>query len=352
MSTRKSFRRAAFLLGLFLLSFLAASGCDAYRSYYISGTPEERRMLKRLLSMMEEETGDVRATIIMEISDHFIGRGHLDRQILFLTQYVQKHPGDPYNSFYLALVAEAYEKLGADPLAMHYYERILKNHPDMMAMGSSIHYVALTKLLESAETDEVKAGYYKELISRFGDLIDVGATYYYLARTYERLGEWDLSIQAYKKFLAQPDTTIPGHPNIHQEIAEKVAFYNSNKSWTVPDLQALVTAIQVALRTNNAALLKRYKAPINFFSKYWGQKDFDPANLEYFNIYNWLLKSNVRFAADLESDSSAREAYLKTWNWLYHVDTWYFYFRRIDFPANPDIDGRWEWAGVYFGEKG
>ena len=96
----------------------------------------------------------------------------------------------------------------------------------------------------------------------------------------------------------------------------------------------------------------RISVPVNFFSKYWGQKDFDPASLKYFNIYGWLLKSKVRFAKELDSDSTAREAYLKTWNWLYHVNTWYFYFRRVDFPADPDIDGRWEWAGIYFGEKG
>jgi hypothetical protein len=139
---------------------------------------------------------------------------------------------------------------------------------------------------------------------------------------------------------------------VSKEISEKVAFYDSKKSWTVPDLQVLVSEIQSALRAKNAAKLVKYKARINFFSKYWGQKDFDPSSLEFFNIYNFLLKSNVRVSADLEQDSNAREAYLKTWNWLYHVDTWYFYFRKVDFPANPEIDGRWEWAGIYFGEKG
>ena len=120
----------------------------------------------------------------------------------------------------------------------------------------------------------------------------------------------------------------------------------------MPDLQYLIAEIQTALRTKNSAKLNRYRAQINFFSKYWGQKDFDESMLIYFNIGNWLLKSKVRYSKELEKDSNSREAFLKTWNWLYRVSTWYFYFRRVDFPADPEIDGRWEWAGVYFGDKG
>ena len=120
----------------------------------------------------------------------------------------------------------------------------------------------------------------------------------------------------------------------------------------MPDLKVLVREIQTALATKNAAKLNKYKAKINFFSKYWGQKDFDQSRLAYFNISSWLLKSKVKFSGELESDSNPREAFLKTWNWLYRVNTWYFYFKRVDFPADQEIDGRWEWAGIYFGEKG
>lgn len=345
-------KRTVTLSLLFLLLLLTLIDCGSYSSYFISGGAAERRVLRKLFKLLEQEKGATRVTLIMEISDHLRKYDRREKQILFLTRRVETHPTDPYNSFYLALVAEAYEDLDAIPLAVHYYERILKNHPDIMVMGVSIHFRCLKKLLRYVDLKEYRVEYYKELISRFSDYVDVGANYYHLAKTYEELGAWDLSIHAYKRFLSYPETTIPGHPNIGRDVEEKAAFYDSKKSWTVPDLQVLVKEIQNALVTKNTAKLKRYKAQINFFSKYWGQKDFDPASLKYFNIYGWLLKSKVRFAKELDSDSSAREAYLKTWNWLYHVNTWYFYFRRVDFPADPDIDGRWEWAGIYFGEKG
>ena len=57
------------------------------------------------------------------------------------------------------------------------------------------------------------------------------------------------------------------------------------------------------------------------------------------------------YRADLEPYSNDSEAYLRTWGWSYRIRTWYLYFRKIEYPANPDINGRWEWAGIYFGER-
>ncbi len=337
-----------------LLAGLTAglSACADRDAYLAVGDREERRVMGELLRLLEEQKGKARFTLIRQISDLLRKNGYVERQILFLTRYAEKHPKDPYNTFYLALVAEAYEEMGAIPFAVHYYERILKNHPDILVRGGSVHFLCLRKLLQHVENREYRIEYYKELISRFGSHIDIGTYYYYLARTYEDVGAWGLSMQAYKQFLRNAATRIPGRPDAQREVEEKVAFYYSKKSWTEPDLQFLVSQIKKALRTKNAAKLKRYQAQINFFTKYWGQKDFDQSMLAYFDIDNWLLKSKVRYAEELDKDSNSREAYLKTWNWLYRVGTWYFYFRRVDYPADPEIDGRWEWAGVYFGEKG
>ncbi|MCI6442425.1 MAG: tetratricopeptide repeat protein, partial [Spirochaetia bacterium] len=45
------------------------------------------------------------------------------------------------------------------------------------------------------------------------------------------------------------------------------------------------------------------------------------------------------------------EAYLRTTGWSNYVNVWYLYFRKVNFPADPEIHGRWEWAGIYYGEK-
>jgi hypothetical protein len=59
----------------------------------------------------------------------------------------------------------------------------------------------------------------------------------------------------------------------------------------------------------------------------------------------------IYFEDKLDKDSNSREAYLKTWGWTQHITTWYLYFRKIYFPADPEIHGRWEWAGIYYGQK-
>ena len=55
--------------------------------------------------------------------------------------------------------------------------------------------------------------------------------------------------------------------------------------------------------------------------------------------------------AELHPDSSDREAFLRTAGWTARVTTWYLYFRRVDYGIDPRVDGTWEWAGIYFGEK-
>ena len=327
-------------------------GCWTPGAYFTVGGRAERRVLRELFTQLDDEDGRARFTVVRTVSDILRRTGNVPKQILFLAQYVERNPGDPYNSFYLFEVAGSYEETEAFPFADHYYERILKNYPDIMVGGSSVHYLCLSQLIRHVQDRERLIAYHKELISRFGDTIDIGLHWYYLAKTYEEVGSWNLAIQAYKRFLQMPDTRIPGRPEAHGEIAQKVAFYDSRKDWTVSDLQFLVSEIRTGLVTNNVRMLNQYRARISFFSKYWGQKDFAESQARVFDISNWILKSRIRVAAELEPESNSREAYLKTWNWLYRVGTWYLYFRRVDFPADPEIDGRWEWAGIYFGEKG
>jgi tetratricopeptide (TPR) repeat protein len=339
------------LLLLLAAPVILSVGCQSHKSYFIVGSLKERSVLRELFAMLEDEEGATRFTLIRQISEQL--RADPKRQILFLTQYVEEHPKDPYNSFFLALVAEAYEAVGATPFAKHYYERILNNYPDLIVAGGSIHFRCLSQLIKYETNTEYLIQYYKGIISQFEKDVDVGSYYYYLARAYEQVGAWDLSIQAYKRFLSYPDSRIPESPDAAAEIREKVAFYESPKSWAVPDLSFLLSEIKTALSRRDVKMLNQYKAQVNFFAKFWSQSSVYENSASYFDINSWLLKSRVRYKQDLEEYSNPREAYLRTWNWQYHLEkTWYFYFRKIDFPADPEIHGRWEWTGIYFGEKG
>lgn len=63
------------------------------------------------------------------------------------------------------------------------------------------------------------------------------------------------------------------------------------------------------------------------------------------------LGNRIYYDKNLDESSNPNEAYLRTTGWSRYISTWYLYFRKINFPLDPEIHGRWEWAGIYFGEK-
>ena len=55
-------------------------------------------------------------------------------------------------------------------------------------------------------------------------------------------------------------------------------------------------------------------------------------------------------APELEADGD--EAYLWTYGWgELRIRDWYLYFRKVHMPSDPEINGSWEWAGVYLGQR-
>ena len=103
--------------------------------------------------------------------------------------------------------------------------------------------------------------------------------------------------------------------------------------------------------TGDSRQLGRYQAKVNFFARSWGQGDLDNANLSIFSLSYFMQGNRIRYADKLDDSSNSTEAFLRTWGWHQYLSTWYLYFRKIYFPADPEIHGRWEWAGIYYGEK-
>ncbi len=342
-----------------LLTLLILAGCSIYNNlvspepYYVTGNEKERAELIQLSRAMDEQTDnpEINFIIIQEISKILHAQGELEILNLFLTTYVEKNSKDPFNGYYLLITAENYQEREAIPFAIHYFERILKNYSDLRVRGKSIHYICLSNLIELVNEPQKKVLYYKELLSNFSEDIEKGSTYFYLAKTYEKLGEWDLSIQAYKHFLQYPESKVPGYPEALNQIKPIIDFYDyRNKNWTMENLDDLVNSVKYAIRNKDYRKLSKYRAKINFFAISWEQKKTE-ANTDFLDKLNTFMKNRVRYSADLDKDSNRQEAYLKTWGWSYRIRTWYLYFRRVNFPADPEIHGQWEWAGIYFGDK-
>ena len=321
--------------------------------YYITGPRETRDNLKELFTLLsvEQDSPESRFAVIREIANNYIRLNEYGKLIHFLGSRTIDNPADPYNSYYFLMIAYAYTRQDSYPVAARYFDLIVKNYPDLTINGESIHLACLKQLIELTDNPEQRVWYYQELISRFSEQIDPGSAWFMLAQAYERIGDWNRAIEAYTRYLPYSGTVIPGFPNADHYAKQQVDFSKSPKDWTFENLPALLSAVQTALDEGSPYRLRRCQAKVNFFARSWEQGETDDSGMADFNLSDFMRGNRIRYADHLDSSSNATEAYLRTWGWSQYISTWYLYFRKINFPSDPEIHGRWEWAGVFYGEK-
>ncbi|MCL2209342.1 MAG: tetratricopeptide repeat protein [Treponema sp.] len=321
--------------------------------YYITGSKEEREHFLDLFNILktEEPGSEDEFSVIREIAASFARLKDFDRLIHFLSARIINNPADIYNSYYLLMIAYANVQQDSLPIAALYFDMIVMNYPDFIINDESIHLICLRQLINLNRNPERQVLYYQELISRFPEKIDLGIFYFMLGQACEKIGDWNGAIQAYSNYLPYTGTIIQGFPNADQYARQKVDFSKSPKDWTFESLPVLRAAIEDALDEGSARQLSRYQAKVNFFGRSWGQTETDDARMVDFNLAEFMYNNRIRYASDLDASSNATEAFLRTTGWSTYLQTWYLYFRKIHFPQDPEIHGRWEWAGIYYGEK-
>ncbi len=336
-----------------ILTLPACSGRDAGKS---GGGAETRRTRDELLALLAAPNLDTgtRYAIVNQLASGLMREKEYQELILFLTDWTEKHPDDVYNAYWMLMTAYAYMSTDAEPVAEYYFDRILKQYQDLLVKGNSVHFICLQNLIQISKTPSARIKYFNELISRFPADISITELYLRLALEYEKESEWDEALKAYNMFLAQPDASaiqIAGEPNAYKKARQLVDFNNSPKDWTFESLQALEQAVKKAIQNYDWRALEKYKAKVNFFSMSWKQEETDPNAQEEFSMRSFMRGNRVRFSNELDASSNSNEAYLRTWGWSQYVSVWYLYFRKVNFPLDPDIHGNWEWAGIYIGEK-
>ncbi|MBR5400500.1 MAG: tetratricopeptide repeat protein [Treponema sp.] len=343
----------AFFMGLavlFLSFFMFSCTPNNYTTTY---TAEETQKQLNYLLQTQKLDSKQRYTIINQIANSLLAAQDYQGVILLLTEWVEKNPDDMYNSYWLLMTAHAYLSLGAEPVAEYYFDRILANCPDLLVKGNSIHFTCLQNLIQISKTPSHRIKYFNELINKFPQNVNTTELYLRLALEYENDNQWDQALKACELFLQQPDATtiqIPGEPDAYKNARHLIDFNNSSKDWTFETLDELVNAVKKAISNRDWRALDRYKAKVNFFSMSWRQDETAANSQEEFSMGNWMIRK-AHYADTLDESSNANEAYLKTWGWNTYISTWYLYFRKVNFPLDPDINGNWEWAGIYLGNK-
>lgn len=338
---------------------LGLSGCGFSNSYYLSGVGSKRPVLRQMLANLNtsHSSREHRFLFMQEIIKILRTTKGSRRLNLFLTDYVAKHRKDPYDAYYLYVVAENYARAHAYPFARVYFNQILTDYPNIDVHGSSIDYRSLKELLKITSDPNRQITYYHELLSHYRGKINEAATYYNLAKDYHRIGRWGKEMQAYEDFLQQPQTTVPGVPNAKRRATYLVDLYNyPDKNWAYANLNTLVNHIRYAVDRRSTRLLSRYWAKVGFFARSWEPSaSWDPGMRLLMPLFlrriNAFMSARVWIAPSLDIQSDQTEAYLQTGGWSWRIPQWYFYFKKINFPEDPKIQGKWEWAGIYFGYK-
>jgi len=357
-------KKYSFLVyALILSAFFFAESCSfgpkgagneaGIDSYYITGTRENREYFNDLFNLLkkEESGSEGEFSVIREIAATYARLKEFDRLIHFLSSKTISNHSNPYNGYFLLMIAYAHIQLGSAPIAALYFDLILENYPDLIINEESIHLMCLKQLIDLNRNPQRQVWYYKELISRFPEKVDLGTAYFMLGQACEHIGDWNGAIQAYTNYLPYTGTIISGFPNADQYAKHQVDFSKSPKDWTFESLPALREAIESALDSGNSWQLRRYQARVNFFARSWEQVETDDAGMADFNLSEFMHNNRIRYASELDSSSNATEAFLRTYGWSRYLPTWYLYFRKIYFPQDPEIHGRWEWVGIYYGEK-
>jgi len=348
---------AIFLCTVFL--FLTAVSCVFPAAKNIrkrNSEKEFRSTQNELFELLKKipETNERRFAVVNQLAVNYRKEKKDNELILFLTDYVRTYPADPYNAYWLLLTAYTYREKGADPIAEMYLERIIKNYDDLSVQGTSIHILCLQTLVQISTAPENRIDYFNQLITHFSDEVNKTELYIRLALEYEKMGEWNKTLQAYSLFLAQEDALkiqIPNIPDAYSRARKLVDFSNSPKDWTFETPAALEAAVKDAISSQRFGTLDQYRSKVNFFAMSWKQDAADSNTQVTFSMRDFGRGNYIGYNPHLEAASHLNEVYLRTWGWSYHINVWYLCFRKVNFPLNPEIHGRWEWAGIYYGEK-
>lgn len=341
-----------FFSSVFLLLILISCQQTQNYSHYLCGDQENQRKLNFLFeTLKKQDSSESRFIINFEIYRIMTSLNQSALLNAYFLEQVQWYPEDPCNGYYLNMIASYYQSRKMPQMAEIYYKRIVRNHPAIEANGQSIEQNALSHLSRICIHPDEKILYPSLLIEKYSTNEELAPIYSTLAKGYEELGDWSSAIQAWKKFLKSPYAGIQGEENLRRNISNKVRFYEyENKNWVSANLDTLVGEIRWAIRTKNDEAIERKMSKVDFFTLSWAEDERE-AKENFLSGLSSFIRQPILFKAQAERTPNDKEAYWETSQWRWQIPRWYLYFRRIDFPADPSIHGKWEWAGIYFGEK-
>ena len=235
--------------------------------------------------------------------------------------------------------------------ATYFFQKVDPNDYHLTFDGQPIGYIICLYIIKTGDIPAKKAAYHI-LLENFKNLIDVPYTQYELALLYKNELEMDTAISIMQKIISESPKyrNVPTNIN-YALLKEEISYYNMKKNWIFKDLDVLIKSIKHSIIKKDLTSLKKY-IPKTEFECIVAQKTLLAKNWTFNDLQiqrRW--HTNIVFSNELEPQSNENEAWLKTYNWSFpQLHTWYFHFKRINYPYDEKIDRGWEWQGIIFGD--
>ncbi len=255
-----------------------------------------------------------------------------------------------FSGYLFYLISDIYLRSDAKYLALYYMLKVDESVYDLDVEGYKLGYLLGLKCLKIDGYPEVKKEFYKKLINRYPDMVDMAQLYFDLAELYKNQYEMNLALNYYERLLDMYSKGKIEDDRFNlSRIRENVGFYKNSKTWIYKDLNELIDKIKYAIDSRNQDLLYQYVPNSGFKVCFFKSSDNRNWTLRELGIARWWGRQ-ISFSSKVEEFSNENEIYIETTNWSFpQLHSWYFYFKKIDYPYDDNINGGWEWKGIYFG---
>ncbi|HOV14291.1 MAG TPA: hypothetical protein PK771_08415 [Spirochaetota bacterium] len=289
-------------------------------------------------------------TSIERSKQNYIDENRFSELIDYLS--ILSYKSKLYSSYINFIISDLYWNTDyLKEIALYYMVKIDNSAYNIIYNDQKIGYIIALRIINSNANFLLKEKMYNLLLNEFNDLIDIPYTLSELAKLYKSQLDMKSAVIVMQNIVDLSNKSKNIEENINlTEIKDEIDFFYSKKQWIYRDLSKLIENIKQSIIEKNLYKLYQF-ASKNGFKIILSQNEKDQS-WGFFDIgIQYRFSDYIIFSNKLEDFSSDKEAFLKTENWDFpQMSTWYFYFKKVDYPYDDKIDGGWEWKGIYFGD--
>lgn len=321
----------------------------------------EQSEIQSLVGLLEESSkkGLDRFLIVDRIVDIHIRNKDYQDALRSVNQEIAHDESREYYPLYFYLMGNIYSLIKEDLVAFTYYRYVVDNFDDYIYENSSVKLDIAKRVINLNIEARHKIRYYKLLLDDSAESLtnsDRGNYYYNLALSLESIQNYDEAYFYYNKLLSIPRSDLRIDSIDYSGVITKINYYNNPDFIIYRNLNDLIQDVKRYIFSGNTTKLLSIRDKHNFFIQSWDQKGGKSNSINTNSFLTTMIKlgsrrkNGIQFASGFEADSSDDISYLGSSGWE-HIWEWYFVFKKISYPKDPEINNGWAWIGVYLGKK-